>query len=284
MVVALGVQVDGVEHRAVDVVLALACRRRCPCAPGASRQVALEVAQRRLSRRFRSPPMPYMICSVPSLLRVEVGEVLHEVVGLPVEVERVQAPQRERRVAHPAVAVVPVALAARRLRQRRRQRRDHRPGRRVGQALEHERRALQVLAPGMVGVGAGGQPLAPVVARSARCARSPRSSVARAAELLGPRQRAEAPLALAHRVARVRGVALDAHPQVAAAAARRSSPSVASRTKSGSSALRRSSRAGVAAVVEARRADQLDRDLALDALDRAHEQVVGVVVGRRARA
>ena len=37
------------------------------------------------------------------------------------------------------------------------------------------------------------------------------------------------------------------------------------------------------AVVEHRLADDLDLDLALDALDHAHQQVVGVVVGRRAR-
>ncbi len=38
-----------------------------------------------------------------------------------------------------------------------------------------------------------------------------------------------------------------------------------------------------AAVVEDRLADELDLDAALEALDRAHEHVVGVVVGRRAR-
>ena len=38
-----------------------------------------------------------------------------------------------------------------------------------------------------------------------------------------------------------------------------------------------------AAVVEGRLADELDLDLALDALDRPHEHVVAVVVGRRPR-
>ena len=50
-----------------------------------------------------------------------------------------------------------------------------------------------------------------------------------------------------------------------------------------SPSTRRSTSAGVGAVVEHRLADELDLHLALDALDRAHEQVVGVVVGRRAR-
>ena len=40
---------------------------------------------------------------------------------------------------------------------------------------------------------------------------------------------------------------------------------------------------GRAAVVEHRLAEQLDLDRAVEALDRAHEHVVGVVVGRRAR-
>ena len=99
---------------------------------------------------------------------------------------------------------------------------------------------------------------------------------------LGPRQRAEALLALAHRVAGVRGVALDAHPQVAEQpqrGRRRRWRRARARARSSIGVQR----AGRAPVVEARRADQLDRHLALDALDRAHQQVVGVVVGRRAR-
>jgi hypothetical protein len=56
--------------------------------------------------------MPYMICSPPVVVRLEVADELHELVGLPVEVEVVKRLERERRVAHPAVAVVPVALTA----------------------------------------------------------------------------------------------------------------------------------------------------------------------------
>ena len=54
----------------------------------------------------------------------------------------------------------------------------------------------------MVGVGAGGEPLAPVVA-GALHVRGRLVVGSRAAELLCPRQRAEALFALAHRVARV---------------------------------------------------------------------------------
>ncbi len=74
-----------------------------------------------------------------------------------------------------------------------------------------------------------------------------------------------------------------AHVACRCAAASPISPSPASRTKSSSSPSSVVQRAGYAAVVEARRADQLDRHLALHALDGAYEQVVGVVVGRRTR-
>ena len=104
-----------------------------------------------------------MICSAPSLVALEVGDELHEVVGLPVEAERVQPPQRERRVAHPAVAVVPVALATGRLGQRGGRGGDRRAGRRVGQSLQRQRRALQMLAPPVVREAPAGEPVAPVV-------------------------------------------------------------------------------------------------------------------------
>ena len=99
-----------------------------------------------------------------------------------------RAQRREGRVADPAVAVVPVAFAAGRLRQRGGRRGDDRPGRRVGEALEDQRRALQVDPPGVVGEVAVAQPVAPELfgrveplerlggaARPAEVARRPRS-------------------------------------------------------------------------------------------------------------
>src|SRR5215470_1699333 len=47
----------------------------------------------------------------------QVGDEREIVVGLPLESQGEQAPERERRVPDPAVAVVPVPLSARRLRQ-----------------------------------------------------------------------------------------------------------------------------------------------------------------------
>ena len=118
------------------------------------------------------------------VVRLEVGDELHELVGLPVEVEVVQRLQRERRVAHPRVAVVPVALAARRLGQRGRQRRHRRPGRHVRQPLDRQRRALDRLAPAMVGQAG---------ARRASRARSARVAARRALASSTSCGRGEAP-------------------------------------------------------------------------------------------
>ena len=92
-----------------------------------------------------------------------VGDEGEEVLRLPVEAERVQRPQRERRVADPRVAVVPVALAARRLGQRRRGRRDERAGRREREPLQREGAALEVAPPRVVGELPAGEPVLPVV-------------------------------------------------------------------------------------------------------------------------
>ena len=224
--------------------------------------------------------MPYMICSEPSAFALEVGDVLDEVVGLPVEAERCRAPQRERRVAHPAVAVVPVALAARRLRQRGRRRGDDRAGRRVGQPLQRQRRALQLRAPAVVGEAPGGEPVAPVLARSPRGCAAASSSVAGPSSPCDHDERAEAPLALGQRW-RARAE-LPSIPSRRSLCRRSVVVAVAPRRRSGRPRPCSTS-PGVPSVVEHRLADQLDLHRALEALDRAHQHVVGVVVGRRAR-
>ena len=81
-----------------------------------------------------------------------------------------QGLQREGGVAHPGVAVVPVALAAGGLGQRGGQRGDGRAGRHVGQALDREGRALDRLAPAVV------EQRGPGRARRARSARSRRAA------------------------------------------------------------------------------------------------------------
>ena len=290
----LGVQVDGVEHRAVDVVLALVvgavadAHRTRPL-------VALEVIERGLGELLLAlDPVHDLQRAV--LVAFHVGDVLDEVVGLPVQAQRVQPPQGERRVAHPAEAVVPVALAPGRLRQRRGGRRHEGSGGHEREPLQRQRRTLEMDTPGVIRVGAFRQPRAPEAAGALYVFLRLLHRV-RASAPLRPGERAEALLAFAHRVAAVRAVALDAHANVAeqpeagsVAVDVHAAGSLASISCSASSRhapfspvcttfqLRRRG-----AVVEHRLAHDLDLHLPLDAFDDAHQQVVGVVVGRRAR-
>ena len=186
--------------------------------------------------------------------------------------------QREGRVAQPRVAVIPVALAPGRLGQRGRQRGDCCAGRHVGEALDRERRALDRLAPAVVGHARASQPVAPV----ARRGRQPGVGVVeipRHRELLRPGERAEDLLALAQHVPRPDPVALDADRHVALQADRLARAArVGAMPIVGDRPLRRN-----APVVEDRFARQLDLDLTLQAHRDAHQQVLGVLVGRRPR-
>ena len=141
---AAGVEQDAVQDGAVDVVLALV--EGAVADPDRARAgVAREVVARGLGE------VAAAVDPVHDLHRavgvgLEVGDVLHELLGLPVEVEPVQRLQREGGVAHPGVPVVPVALAAGRLGQRRGRGGDGRAGRHVRQALDGEDRARDRLA------------------------------------------------------------------------------------------------------------------------------------------
>ena len=280
VVALLGVQVHRVEHRAEHVVLALVVRAVAD--PHRARAfVALEVLERRLLQ-VPGPRDPVHDLQRPVLVALEIRHVLDEVVGLPVQPERVQAPQRERGVAHPAVAVVPVALPVRRLRQRGGRRRHERAGGHERETLQRQRRALEVIAPGMVGVGAVGQPAAPEVARTVQVLLG---LLGRAgpAEPLGPGDRAEAPLAFDHRVTRVHAVALDPHAHVAEQAKLRAPVAGVERVPALGAGVHHAPLRRRRAVLEHRLAHHLQLHLALDAFDHAHEQMVGVEVGWRPR-
>ena len=153
------VQVDGVEQRAPDVVLVLLVGGVAD--PHRTRALVALRWSSTCSSSSRSPSMPYITCRFSS--PADVGDEVEEIVGLPLEAQREQRPQHERRVADPAVAVVPVAFALRRLGQRRRRRGDQRAGGGVRQPLERQRGALQVGPPGMVREVAAIQPVLPVV-------------------------------------------------------------------------------------------------------------------------
>ena len=208
----------------------------------------------------------------------DVGDEVEVVVRLPVEPERVEAPQGEGRVADPAVAVVPVALAAGRLGQRGGRRGDDRAARRVGEALQRQGRALEVRAPRVVGERAAGQPVLPVVRRP----HQPLVRVVDAARRgrLVPGQRAEALLALLDERARHGARPLEADVHVAREDQLDVRP-VAHASALVVAVLGVAPRAVAAAVVEDRLAVEGQLHLAVHAADHAQQDVAGVVVGRR---
>ncbi len=196
-----GVEQDRVEHRAEDVVLALVERAVAdPHGPRAG--VAGEVVTGRLGQ-VATAVDPVHDLERAVLGGLEVGDELHELVGLPVEVEAVERLQRERRVAHPGVAVVPVALAAGRLRERRGQRRDRGAGGHVGQALDRQGGALDRVAEAVVGDARPAEP-GPPEARSSRPSSPPPRPRSRARRAPPPR-RGRSRRALRPRACAVRG-------------------------------------------------------------------------------
>ena len=209
--------------------------------------------------------------------RLELGDELDELVGLPVEVEEVQRLQRERRVAHPRVAVVPVALAARGLGQRRGQRGDGGARGHVRQALDRQGRPLDRMAVGVVDGPRPTQPVPPEAGGGGEAGDGV-VTVGGGGEAVGPRQRAVHALARPQDVAGPDPAALDAERHVGAKAdglaGARGLCAVAV-------AVRQRPRCAGAAVVEHRLADELDLDLSVDALGHPDEEVVGVVVRRR---
>ena len=109
-----GVDVDRVEHGSPHVVLLLV-ESSVADAHRLGALVAAEVMQDVLVQGALAVDPVHDLQLVVTV--GDVGDEVEEVVGLPVEAERIQAPQREGGVPDPAVAVVPVALAAGRLRQ-----------------------------------------------------------------------------------------------------------------------------------------------------------------------
>ncbi len=177
-----------VEHGAEHVVLALVEGAVAdPHRPRA--RVPGEVVARAL-REVAAPVDPVHDLQRAVLVGLDVGDELHELVGLPVEVQPMQRPQRERGVAHPGIAVVPVALAARRLRQGGREGGDGGAGRHVGQALDRQRGAQDRLPPALVGDPRPPDPRPPEV-RGRVEPRDGIGGVGRRREALGPGQRAE---------------------------------------------------------------------------------------------
>ena len=185
----------------------------------------------------------------------------------------------EGRVADPGVAVVPVALAARRLRQRRRQRGNRRPGRHVGQALDRQGGALDRVAQLMVRDSRGAQPVAPEA--RGRLQPEARFVVAlRRGQVLGPGEGAKRPVARLKHVTCPDPLSLDPEREVGLET--KLLPGAA-RVGGVPAAVHCNPLRGNPAVVEDRLADQLDLDVSVETFHGPDQHVIGVVVGRRSR-
>ncbi len=150
----LGMQIHRVEHGAPpNVVLHLVVR-----AVADPHRARIVVAGQVVQLLFDQ--LPFAADGVHHLQRMpftvigarHVGDEGEEVVRLAVQTEGVEAPpQCERRVTHPGIAVVPVAFALGRLGQRCGRSGQQCAGRRIRQALERQRAALQIGTPRVVG-------------------------------------------------------------------------------------------------------------------------------------
>src|ERR1035437_8364177 len=100
---------DGLENGAPHVVLRLRVGR----VPGPDRPRALVTGQMVEDLLGEIPLAVHAVDDLELVVALgEIGEEPEEIIGLPVEAKRVEAPEREARVAEPAVPVIPVALPA----------------------------------------------------------------------------------------------------------------------------------------------------------------------------
>ena len=273
---APGVQEQRVEDGAEHVVLPLV-EGAVPEADGLGALIARQVVAGGLGEVAAAVDAVHDLQAAVGV-GLEVGDELHELVGLPVQVQIVQRLQGERRVAYPGVAVVPVALASWRLGQRRGQRSHGGSGRHVGEALDGQGRPLERVPQGVVGDPRPGQPAPPELHRGLDVGER-LVGVGRTSQVLGPRQGAEGTFALRQHVPGAGRTTLDADRHVGAEPERRAA---------GVSGVGEAT-VGVGqgpgrldpAVVERRLADEARPRPSLEALDRADEQVPGVVVRGR---
>ena len=222
----------------------------------------------------RSPPTPYITCR-SSLAARHVGDEVEEVARLPVEAQGVEAPQRERGVADPRVAVVPVALAARGLRQRGGGRGDRPPrsARRSGPSGSAR------TAPGTSATGGPGSGRAPASAASGGRSRPAACTRRRSARRLSlpPGQGAEARLALLDQRAGDGARTLEADVDVARE--RQRELSVTAAHAPGGSPTPCTPTGRSSAVVEDGLAVERELHLAVHAAHRPQQDVLGVVIG-----
>ena len=211
-----------------------------------------------------------------------VGDEREEIVGLAVQSQRVEPPQRERRVAHPGVAIVPVAFALRRFRQRGGAGRQQCARGRIGQPLQRQRAALQIRPPRVVGEVTDVDPLPPALGGLPHLVGGLFVGLRRG--MLGPAQRDEHVVALGHPGARASFPPLQPDPQIGRQPQRRVGVGVFAGARDGL-AVRVG---GVfpdgadAVVVESRLAAHHQLNRAAHAAHRTQHDVFGVPVHRSA--
>ena len=198
-----GVQQDRVEHGAEHVVLALV--EGAVADPNRARShVPEELVARGLGEV--APPVDAVHDLKPAVLvGLEIGHELHELVGLPVQLEPVERLEGEGRVAHPGVAVVPVALTAGRLGQRGGEGGHGGAGRHVGETLDRQGRALDGLAPAVVDIAGAPEPASPEASAWPPSARWPRRCPAASPAPRTRRASSRPGRPASRRVARARG-------------------------------------------------------------------------------
>ena len=161
----MAVQQDRVESGAEDVVLALV-EGAVTDPHGRCSRISGEVISSRLGQVPATvDPVHDLECAV--LVRLELADELHELVGLPVQVQVMKGLEGEGRVPDPGEAVIPISLPSRRLRQRGRQGRHRRARGHVGEPLDRERRAVDRFSEAVVRHSGLGDPRAPVAGRLA---------------------------------------------------------------------------------------------------------------------
>src|SRR5262249_18816741 len=138
--VPAGVEQDRVEDGAEDIVLPLT-EGGIAYANRARTCVAREGVPRRFVQLATTIGAVHDL-QTTVLVGLDIGNELHELVRFPVKVEPVERLEHKGCVAHPRVAVVPIAFSARCLWEGGGESRDRRTGRHIGQTFDGECRAL----------------------------------------------------------------------------------------------------------------------------------------------
>ena len=275
-----GVQVHRIQHGAPDIVLHLVVRavadahRPGVVIPRQMVQFLLDEAAFAADAVHHLQGMAFAVGG-PG----HVGDEGEEVIGLAVQAQGVQTPQREGGISDPRVSVIPVAFSLWGFRERCAACRQQRPGRGVHQPLQGQRAALQICPPGMVGKVTDVDPLAPRLAGLPHLVRGFLEILRR--RVFRPAERDEHLVTLGEPGARAGLVSLQADAQVGGQAQRRVCLGVLAGAGDRLTVGRRRvfPRRGAAAVVEVRLAAHHQLDGAADAAHGAQQDVLGIPVG-----